>query len=46
MVIGMSESVTLGEACAYFGLEAGNHRAARDISATYGLLRKFIPPVE
>ncbi len=44
MVIGTSKSVTLGEACAHFGVEAGNHRAARDVRATYDLLKKLIPP--
>jgi DNA polymerase III epsilon subunit-like protein len=44
MVIGTSKSVTLGEACIHFGVEEGNHRAARDVLATYDLLRKLIPP--
>ena len=46
MVIGTRKSVTLGEACAHFGVEAGNHRAARDVLATYNLLRELIRPAE
>ena len=46
MVIGTSKSVTLGETCAHFAVEAGNHRAARDVLATFSLLRKLIPPAE
>lgn len=37
--IGMRRSLTLSEACAHFGLEGGNHRAARDVEATCCLLR-------
>ena len=44
MVIGTRKSVTLGEACLHFGVEAGNHRAARDVGATCHLLRKIIAP--
>ncbi len=44
MVIGTRKSVTLGEACLLFGVEAGNHRAARDEVASYHLLRKIIAP--
>jgi len=43
MVIGTKKSLTLGEACVHFGVEAGNHRASRDVSATYHLLREIIP---
>jgi len=44
MAMGTRKSVTLGEACLHFGVEAGNHRAARDVVATYHLLRKIIAP--
>ena len=37
--IGLRRSLTLSEACAYFGLEGGNHRAARDVEATCCLLQ-------
>ena len=37
--IGTKRSLTLGEACAHFGLEGGNHRAARDVQATCCLLQ-------
>src|ERR1044071_285432 len=36
--IGARKSLTLNEACAHFGLEGGNHRAARDVQATCCLL--------
>ncbi len=36
---GTKKSPTLSDACAYFGLESGNHRAARDVQATYQLLK-------
>jgi hypothetical protein len=38
-VIGTKKNVTLLEACSLFGLEAGNHRADRDVLATWRLLR-------
>jgi DNA polymerase III epsilon subunit-like protein len=37
--IGVNKSLTLSEACAHFGLEGGNHRAARDVQATCCLLQ-------
>ena len=37
--VGAKRSLTLGEACAYFGVEGGNHRAARDVQATGCLLQ-------
>lgn len=40
--IGTRKSVSLAEACAYYGLEAGCHRAGRDVQATYNLLRRVI----
>ena len=39
---GTRKSLTLEEACALYGLEAGNHRAARDVEATYRLLGAVI----
>lgn len=46
--IGARKSLTLSEACAYFGLEGGNHRAARDVQATCCLLQalRYISRVE
>lgn len=38
-VIGTKKNLTLSEACALFGLEAGNHRADRDVLATCRLLK-------
>ena len=38
--LGARKSVTLAEACAAYGLQGGNHRAARDVLATYQLLRE------
>jgi DNA polymerase III subunit epsilon len=37
--VGTKRSLTLGEACAHFGVEGGNHRAARDVQATCCLLQ-------
>jgi DNA polymerase III epsilon subunit-like protein len=37
--VSTKKNLTLGEACALFGLEGGNHRAARDVLATHKLLR-------
>ncbi|MDT5121093.1 MAG: hypothetical protein QOC96_575 [Acidobacteriota bacterium] len=48
--IGVRKSLTLSQACAHFGLEGGNHRAARDVQATCSLLQalrqdaKSVPP--
>jgi DNA polymerase III epsilon subunit-like protein len=39
--LGTRKSVTLSEACARFGLEGGNHRAARDVQATCHLLQSL-----
>jgi DNA polymerase III epsilon subunit-like protein len=36
--VGNKRSLTLSEACAHFGLEGGNHRAARDVEVTCRLL--------
>ena len=38
-VTGTKKSLTLNDACAHFGLAGGNHRAARDVQATYELLQ-------
>ncbi len=40
--IGTRRSLTLEEACAHYGLEGGNHRARRDVEATYSLLKSLI----
>ncbi|HEV2915666.1 MAG TPA: 3'-5' exonuclease [Pyrinomonadaceae bacterium] len=37
--VGCRRSPTLSEACAFYGLEGGNHRAARDVQATCQLLK-------
>lgn len=37
--LGTKKNLTLAEACALYGLEAGNHRADRDVQATCRLLR-------
>ncbi len=37
--LGTRKSVSLAKACTYYGLEAGTHRAERDVQATYHLLR-------
>jgi DNA polymerase-3 subunit epsilon len=42
-IVGTKRSLTLTQACAHFGLEGGNHRAACDVRATYQLL-KALPP--
>jgi DNA polymerase-3 subunit epsilon len=42
--IGTRRSLTLEEACAHYGLEGGNHRARRDVEATYKLLKSLISP--
>ncbi|CAN5451153.1 MAG: 3'-5' exonuclease [Pyrinomonadaceae bacterium] len=38
---GAKRNPTLNDACAYFGVAGGNHRAARDVEATYDLLQKI-----
>jgi DNA polymerase III epsilon subunit-like protein len=43
--IGTRKSLTLEEACLYYGLEGGNHRAGRDVQATYQLLKFLMSPV-
>lgn len=40
--VGTTKNLTLSDACAYFGLEGGNHRADRDVQATWRLLNKLI----
>ncbi len=42
--MGIRKSPTLNEACAYFGLAGGNHRAGRDVQATYHLLKALAAP--
>ena len=39
---GVRKNLMLGEACRRFGLEGGNHRAARDVLATHRLLDGII----
>lgn len=41
--VGTKRNVTLEAACTHHGLEAGTHRAATDVRATYRLLRALIP---
>lgn len=38
-VLGTKKSLTLTEACGYYGLMGGNHRAGRDVQATGQLLQ-------
>ena len=38
---GVKRSPTLSEACALYGVEGGNHRAANDVRATYHLLNSL-----
>lgn len=40
--LGTKRSVTLGDACARYGLEGGNHRAARDVQAVCALLNALL----
>jgi DNA polymerase III epsilon subunit-like protein len=40
--VGVKRSLTLSEACAFFGVEGGNHRAATDVQATCRLLRALL----
>jgi len=42
---GTKKSITLEEACAHYGLEGGNHRAGRDVEATYQLLKALVSAV-
>lgn len=37
--VGTKRNLTLSEACAFYGLEGGNHRADYDVLATWRLLR-------
>lgn len=39
---GTKKNLTLAEACALYGLEAGNHRADKDVLATCRLLRALV----
>jgi DNA polymerase-3 subunit epsilon len=41
--MGVRKTPTLADACAHFGVEGGNHRAERDVRATYRLLRSLLP---
>lgn len=41
-VTGTKKNLMLSDACAHYGLEGGTHRAARDVLATYGLLKCLI----
>jgi DNA polymerase III epsilon subunit-like protein len=41
-VVGTKRNLTLAEACARYGLEAGNHRADRDVLATWRLLKILV----
>jgi DNA polymerase III subunit epsilon len=40
--LGTKRSPTLSEACAFYGLEGGNHRAGRDVQATCQLLKAIL----
>ena len=40
--LGTKKSLTLGDACARYGLEGGNHRAARDVQAVCSLLNALL----
>jgi len=40
-MVGAKKNLTLAEACARYGLEAGNHRADKDVLATWRLLKKL-----
>jgi DNA polymerase III epsilon subunit-like protein len=39
--IGTKKNLTLSEACAFYGLEGGNHRADMDVLATWRLLDRL-----
>ena len=41
-VVGTKKNLTLAEACKRYGLEAGNHRADRDVLATWRLLKSLV----
>lgn len=41
-MVGAKKNLTLAEACARYGLEAGNHRADKDVLATWRLLKKLV----
>ena len=40
--VGKKKSLMLADACSHYGLEGGNHRAARDVLATHRLLAGII----
>lgn len=40
--VGTRKSPTLSQACSYFAVEGGNHRAARDVQATSRLLQALL----
>ncbi len=40
--LGTKKSLTLSDACARYGVEGGNHRAARDVLAVYVLLKAVL----
>ena len=44
--LGTKKSLTLGDACARYGVEGGNHRAARDVQAVYFLLNALLSAQE
>ncbi|HST50393.1 MAG TPA: 3'-5' exonuclease [Pyrinomonadaceae bacterium] len=41
-VAGTKRNLTLAEVCSRYGLEAGNHRADRDVLATWRLLKTLV----
>lgn len=44
-VLGTKKNLTLAQACAYYGLEGGNHRADIDVLATSRLLDRVVGSV-
>jgi DNA polymerase III epsilon subunit-like protein len=40
-VVGTKKNLTLTEACTLYGVEAGNHRADKDVMATWRLLKSL-----
>ena len=44
--LGIRRALTLGEACAQYGLEGGTHRAVRDVEATACLLKSLVTASE
>ena len=44
--LGTKRSLTLGDACARYGVEGGNHRAARDVQAVCFLLNALLSATE